>query len=414
MDCMILRCRENEELIRVRYDAAMKKERAHHEKELAAMQSDALYSLSINALMSAIAASIVAWTYWGSASTQVLLLWLALDYSHATTWMILHVLRRRPGGSGLEQTTWRSIYVGLLVVGGLIWGSSGLLFVPAGSPEQAMLGGLIAMGAVLATYPTVIYPRAFLAFQVPVFCLCAVGFVTSGLAYGSVAAAMSVAVSIALIQIGQQMGDRLTSAMRLTIENAEMMRHQTEQSIALAQANKDLERLSQIDPLTGIANRRRLIEALRSDGREVGAALLYIDVDHFKQFNDSFGHGAGDECLIAVAKVLSRHAGLYDGLAARQGGEEFSLLFPRISKEHAAQIAEEVRIDIETIHSAGGRIARPVTVSIGYAYRAPRMNDDQFMDQADAAAYRAKRGGRNQVCGPDDTGEIDAFRKALA
>lgn len=378
------------------------------------MQSDALYSLSVNAFMSALTATIVVWAYWGTASTALLLSWLTLDYSHATIWMGLAYLRSRPGALGLQPAQWRLIYVALMAVGGLVWGLSGLLFLPIGSADQALLTGLVAMGSVLATYPTVLYPPAFLAFQAPVFLLCALGYVFSGLDYGTVIAALAIAVSLSLLQIGSQMGDRLTGAMRLAIENAEMMRLQTEQSIALATANMELARLSEIDPLTGLANRRRLVEALRSDGRTIGATLLYIDVDHFKQFNDTYGHGAGDDCLIAVAHALASYASKHGGMAARQGGEEFSLLFANATSDQIAGIAEEIRAGIQNLHASGVRIARSVTVSIGYAHRAQGMNDDQFMDQADAAAYRAKRGGRNQVCGPDDSGEIDAFRTAIA
>lgn len=380
------------------------------------MQSDALYSLAVNPLMSMAAASVVVWTYWGTAATPLLLGWLALDVTHALLLLSTGLLSKRPNKPNLDPQQWRSIYVMLMAFGGLVWGISGLLLLPSGSPEHALVIGLVAMGAVLATYPTVLYPPAFLAFQLPVFFLCAIGYAYSDLAYGAVVAGLAVAVSLSLVEIGKQMGDRLTGAMRLVIENAEMMRVQTEQSVALAHANKELARLTGIDPLTGLANRRRLVEALRSEGREIGATLLYIDVDHFKQYNDTYGHGAGDECLIAVGNVLARYADKYEGLAARQGGEEFSLLFAKVRADQAAEIAEALRGEIQNMQCAGASNARAVTVSIGYAHRAPRMNDDQFMDLADAAAYRAKRGGRNRVCGPEDSGqtETEAFRQAIA
>ncbi len=129
---------------------------AQHEQQLAAMQADALFSLSINALMSMAAALVITYTYWPLSETPALLPWLVFDFSHAIAWLCLNQIRRRPGAGGLDAESWRSVYVGLTGIGGLVWGLAGMLFIPAGTPDQALVAALVAMGAVLATYPTVI------------------------------------------------------------------------------------------------------------------------------------------------------------------------------------------------------------------------------------------------------------------
>lgn len=370
---------------------------ALHEQQLAAMQADALFSLSVNAFMSMAAALVIAYTYWPLSHAPGLLPWLIVDISHAIGWLYLSRLRKQSRGGGLDDASWRTIYVWLMGIGGLVWGSAGMFFIPTGSPDQALVTALVAMGAVLATYPVVIYPPALVAFQIPVFWLSAIGFIASGNSYGWIIAVISALFSLSLIHIGRQMGDKLVNAMRMAIHNAEMVRTQEAQALALAHANEELERLSYLDPLTGLANRRRLMIEMRTVGRSPYAALLIVDVDHFKQYNDTYGHVAGDICLAEIGRVLAHHGQKSDGLAARYGGEEFCLLFNPNQSHRIADIAEALRADIQNLSTEVSALERPVTVSIGWAMRNPAMVDDAFMHAADEAVYRAKRAGRNCV-----------------
>lgn len=293
-------------------------------------------------------------------------------------------------------------------------GAGAVLTIPNGSADQSVFATVMVVGAVAMTFPYSIHYPAFLAFEIPTTIGGGLGFAMNGTSTGWIIGIMSLILCAGLAELGRQLGVRLLAASRLAIENAELVATLKDNAAEIERANEELRRVSMLDPLTGLANRRRFVETLRSEGRKPGATLLYIDVDHFKQYNDSYGHGSGDECLIAVARVLTRYAEMYGGHAARQGGEEFSLLLAEMSTDTAGMIAETLRLEIQDLHSGGARIARPVTVSIGYAHRVPQMNDDQFMDQADAAAYRAKRAGRNRVCGPDDSGEATKFRAAIA
>jgi diguanylate cyclase (GGDEF)-like protein len=172
---------------------------------------------------------------------------------------------------------------------------------------------------------------------------------------------------------------------------------------ALQQANAQLEELSATDALTGLANRRRFDmrladEVQRSHRHDTGLALLMIDIDHFKHYNDLLGHPQGDTALQAVAAVLSQQARRPAELVARYGGEEFALLLPQASAAAAAAVAERCQSAMATLALPHGAspTASHVTVSIGVALLNARQREDPaaFVRRADAALYAAKAAGR--------------------
>lgn len=157
------------------------------------------------------------------------------------------------------------------------------------------------------------------------------------------------------------------------------------------------------DPLTGIANRRALDETLHRLSGEYRLAM--IDIDHFKRFNDTYGHDAGDVVLRQVAQQLARHA---DGHVFRYGGEEFCVVYPGSDPARAEQGLEAARrsIEGETIEvpakqrrgKSGNKDAVSVTISAGFADRtAQRKQAQDVLKAADQALYRAKKKGRNRV-----------------
>lgn len=168
----------------------------------------------------------------------------------------------------------------------------------------------------------------------------------------------------------------------------------------------DLLNLSQHDPLTGLANRRLFDERLRealADGPTLlqDVSVLMVDIDHFKLYNDHYGHPAGDTCLVALADRMDRYLGSLGFLVARTGGEEFSVVMPGTPIEAAISHAEALIgaiTDLALPHAASP-IDSIVTVSIGIAARAtPTPNDPAaLMQAADQALYQAKALGRNRV-----------------
>jgi diguanylate cyclase (GGDEF)-like protein len=171
-------------------------------------------------------------------------------------------------------------------------------------------------------------------------------------------------------------------------------------------ASDNLDRLTRLDSLSGLANRRGFDAALDEKWREseqalTPLALIMIDIDHFKAFNDRYGHVAGDMCLRTVAETIAR-AARGATIAARYGGEEFALLFPGTGIERALGIGESLRAAVEqlALTHQGAPLGR-VTASVGVAaLRAANGESAQVLvEAADAALYGAKRRGRNTVVG---------------
>ena len=173
----------------------------------------------------------------------------------------------------------------------------------------------------------------------------------------------------------------------------------------LRRANRHLQELATIDGLSGLANRRGFDERLDLEWSRAGAeqrqlALLMIDADYFKLFNDTHGHVEGDACLKMLGNVFALVAKSEGGLAARYGGEEFALLLPGTDTAGATEIAERVRKAVEDLRivNAAAPTGR-VTVSIGAASVRPRheVGHHDLVEAADVALYAAKREGRNRV-----------------
>ena len=170
-------------------------------------------------------------------------------------------------------------------------------------------------------------------------------------------------------------------------------------------ANQHLEELASLDGLTGLANRRGFDRQLEREWRNAGErgqplALMMIDIDHFKLFNDRYGHVRGDACLRAVGETLSLVTLEEAVLVARYGGEEFALLLPGLDLERAAVLAEEARKAIEDLLITHAEApCGLVTISIGVEALVPdrQRAAADLVEAADRALYSAKRLGRNKV-----------------
>ena len=174
----------------------------------------------------------------------------------------------------------------------------------------------------------------------------------------------------------------------------------------LSRMNSQLERLSLTDGLTGLANRRQFDLTLQ---REWHAAqrnrypltLVFLDVDHFKNYNDNYGHPAGDIVLRRIGAVLTMVSKRAQDLPARYGGEEFVVLLPHTDPEHGRMLAEGIRQDVQAlgIPHDYSEAADVVTVSLGVASFFPdrQHHPEDLVSQADQALYEAKQSGRNRV-----------------
>jgi len=176
----------------------------------------------------------------------------------------------------------------------------------------------------------------------------------------------------------------------------------------LEEANRRLESLARVDPLTGLGNRRFFEDRLESEWRrqlreEQPLGLILVDVDHFKEFNDTYGHQAGDRCLQKIAGVLQSVARRAGDEVARWGGEELVVLLPKVGFEGTRRVAEDLRIQVAglEIEHTSSPVLPFVTISAGFTavVPSPAHTPDQLVRAADSALYRAKETGRNRIEG---------------
>lgn len=174
----------------------------------------------------------------------------------------------------------------------------------------------------------------------------------------------------------------------------------------LLEITHQLEQLAILDGLTGIYNHRHFQEHLNKEWRRAQRnkqpiSLIMIDIDFFKNLNDSYGHPVGDECLKIVAQALKQSVNRPGDLVARYGGEEFVAVLPEVGAEGAALIAERMRAAVEALKfpHCDSRIAAHVTVSLGVASLVPtrESSPDMLIAAADKALYAAKETGRNRI-----------------
>ena len=190
--------------------------------------------------------------------------------------------------------------------------------------------------------------------------------------------------------------------------NPAVVRARVKTHLTLKAQSDLLRQLVFIDGLTGVANRRCFDERLGTEWRRasrnaVPLALLMLDVDHFKRYNDRYGHQVGDECLRRVAFAIQASLHRPADMVARYGGEEFACILPETDFEGALTLATGMEQSVRglQIEHADSDAAKVVTVSLGFAMCRPQPEGDpaQLLALADAQLYRAKHGGRGRACG---------------
>lgn len=206
--------------------------------------------------------------------------------------------------------------------------------------------------------------------------------------------------------------DYLTKPIDATVLNAKLraMQRIAEMKQQLFKANRALKMMAVKDGLTGLSNRRHFDEIMakelrRSQRTGTLVSLVLCDIDHFKLYNDNYGHQGGDDCLKSVAKTLEHATKRPGDLAARYGGEEFAFILPETDIQGALVVAESIRSSVETlaITHAYSSVTDCVTLSCGVATCAPKKGQDlseltrELIKEADKGLYLAKQQGRNQV-----------------
>ncbi|WP_144054399.1 diguanylate cyclase domain-containing protein [Pleurocapsa sp. PCC 7319] len=200
-----------------------------------------------------------------------------------------------------------------------------------------------------------------------------------------------------------------------TTEHADLVESQLHNEIcdrqkaqaALRLANRELEKLSVLDSLTQVANRRRFDDYLIQEWQKLRQeqaplALILCDIDYFKLYNDTYGHPIGDSCLQQVALAIECVIESIPGLVARYGGEEFGIILPHLSGEKALKVAQKIAISVNQLHIVHQQssVSEYVTISLGVHSLIPsgEFSPELLVALADKALYEAKEQGRNQAC----------------
>ena len=200
----------------------------------------------------------------------------------------------------------------------------------------------------------------------------------------------------------QSLGELIEHFERLMRQTRRLIGHSDRAEREMHALNSQLQTLARQleyhathDALTGIFNRRAVIEQANRVFSQEGAVMIVLDIDQFKRINDDFGHPVGDMVILGVTDCLRRTIGKA-GVVGRVGGEEFTVLLPHMPVEDAVRMAETLRTTISS-HVFDLPVDRPVTASFGLSINPSGTDFDTAYNQADAALYAAKRTGRNRV-----------------
>lgn len=195
--------------------------------------------------------------------------------------------------------------------------------------------------------------------------------------------------------------DYVTKPIQPTILRARVGNH-----IELKRLRDQLASMAVTDALTGLSNRRQMERSLSTETSRLARtedwlSVVMLDIDFFKQFNDTYGHPAGDRCITMVAAALTRAVKRASDLPARYGGEEFACILPGADPRGAELVAQEIKLQIQSLNIPHQRsqISPFITVSIGVASARcrPGMTSDQWLNEADRQLYESKHGGRNRI-----------------
>ncbi len=320
------------------------------------------------------------------ASRGMLLGWLGLVVALSVPrYLESRMFRRDPGVRTARQWMLR-LEVGA-AVSGILWGAGAAAFLPQGDLAHQMLTLLIITGVIagaMTSYGAMW--RCYMIFMAPLAALTEWRLLTSSMALHYALAFVNI-VYVAVVAYSAYKTDRaIGRALAMTVENAQLTRALHYQATH--------------DPLVDLVNHREFTARLRdlASGTREPCALVFIDLDRFKEINDQGGHAAGDEALRRVSGILKAHVRASD-TAARLGGDEFALLLPGCPRERAEQVAAAVLAAIEefVLHWEGGHYFR-VGASMGVACAAPAEADAAaLLRVADAACYAAKNAGRGRI-----------------
>ena len=350
------------------------------------------------------AAAILAFTFYEISSLNHLAIWLSSMALCIALRFAIYVeyQRKRDTMTYAQQIRWKHIWMVFSIINASIYTVALFYFVPLENPMFVMVSGLFTVALVAIGVITYAFSlSAVLSFAIPMLMPNAIYLLMYAGKPGVIAGSVICMFSFAMFGITKTISAAFKSSIRLNHEYSAEIEERKKIEF-------QLQEISRRDGLTGLFNRRYFDEIL---SQEIGRAyrnhsplsLLMIDIDHFKEYNDFYGHVAGDNCLVDIAHLISSSLNRKGDLIARYGGEEFVCILPNIDSKGAFAYAEKLQMFIQEkrIEHFASKLTylKSVTVSIGVTTlpMLSRLTATDLVQRADNALYQAKKQGRNRV-----------------
>jgi diguanylate cyclase (GGDEF)-like protein len=346
-----------------------------------------------------IVALILSYTVRDTVPHANIVLWDLLVLAIVVSRIVFYAVFQKVQDGPFSGEYWKTVYLLLAGISGVIWGASAYMIFTAGNPAHIALFVLVIASLSAAT--TVSHSALRLgpmAWAAPAMSFYAVRCYQEGFETYTIGLLIIVYL-FTVLNYSFKHNNTIASSVALKFENLALLEE-------LRKANDILRHASAIDGLTGLANRQSFDECLDREWRRAvreqrPISLIMLDIDHFKLFNDNYGHQGGDDCLKKVARVIAGSVNRPADLAARYGGEEFMVVLPDTDIRGATEIAEKLRIEVEVlgVPHAFSATASVVTISVGVASLVPgqHMDASYLVKLVDTMLYAAKNGGRNRV-----------------
>lgn len=349
------------------------------------------------------ASIIVTGLYFSFSNMTKLYVWMSIYLLITFLRMVMVFFYQRQSSEQFNCQLWRNIYIVGAFLGGVSWGISAIIIFPDASPLQQTLIILMIAGVTAGAVP--------LSASIPI---AAIAFLATSilpyiyiLAWGNnLLILFDFSLSLYLIYtiiVTLKTYHLIKNSFKLRFENDVLLNELTETKLALEASNKKLVRVATHDPLTGVANRilfqSSLNQAIKHAKHEKKIlALFFIDLDHFKPVNDTYGHQFGDKLLRRISEDLKNYLGK-DNIIGRLGGDEFTTILENAKNiDEVSEIANNLCRILATPMTLD-HIDIHVSASIGVSlYPNDGKDIDTLLFQADEAMYRAKQEGGNRVC----------------
>lgn len=311
--------------------------------------------------------------------------WTSAIFLVATGRTVLGLLYHHQNQTETPLAHWYYAYAAATLLMAMVWGTSGLFFFPEQLSYQFCLVAVLAGLVVGAGHSQAPFRGLNALYTVIIMAPVMVQFFLSG-RFGNLNYAFALVLLLTALAINNRKINRI-------VHSSFDLRYK-------------INHMAITDPLTGLANRRRFREVLDLECARVRrhqnqVSLLMIDVDHFKRYNDIYGHPAGDRCLEKIAAAIQGTVHRPADIIARYGGEEFAVILPDTPREGALAVAEKIRQQIQAlaISHQGEAIQSIITASVGVATSGNPVYScsDALISAADQALYEAKKAGRNRV-----------------